>query len=73
MRNPGYEADIVFNDIEYKNRFVAFVDVMGVKNYIREASNPNELRLFSKLMHMYSHQPFADGKVNVVDAQSRWL
>lgn len=65
MRNPGYEADIVFRDIEYENRFVAFVDVMGVKNYIRESNDPNELKLFSQLMHMYANQPFADGKVNV--------
>lgn len=66
MRNPGYEADLVFEKIEYKNRFVAYVDVMGVKNYMREAKDPNELKLFSQLMHMYANQPFADGKVNVI-------
>ena len=65
MRNPGYEADLVFKEIEYKNRFVAFVDVMGVKNYMREANDLNELKLFSQLMHMYANQLFAYGKVNV--------
>jgi len=67
MRNPGYEADSLFREIEdYKDRFVAFVDVMGVKNRMREVDGLNELLPLSKLMYKNSNQPFAEGKINAV-------
>ena len=66
MRNPGKETIQLFEGLnEYKDRFVAFVDVMGVKNYIHDAKGPNELKWFSQLMHVYASQPFAENKVNV--------
>ena len=66
MRNPGKESTQLFEGInEYRERFVAFVDVMGVKNYIRNAKRPNELKWLSQLMHVYANQPFAENKVNV--------
>jgi hypothetical protein len=48
MKNPSYEASKVFEGIEsYENRIVAFVDVMGIRNRMRNAKRPRELELFS--------------------------
>lgn len=66
MRNPGHETTQLFENLkEYREHFVAFVDVMGVKNYIHDSKGPNDLKWFSQLMHVYASQPFAENKVYV--------
>ena len=67
MKNPGYDATKVFEDIgNFQDRIVAFVDVMGIRNRMFKSQNPQDLRLYSQLMYMYAHQPFAVDKLSTI-------
>lgn len=50
----------------FENRIVAFVDVMGIRSRMKNAGTPQELEMFSKLMHMYNNQPFAEDKIETI-------
>lgn len=57
MKNAAYEVSKVFEGVErFENRIVAFVDVMGIRSRMKNAETPQELEMFSKLMHMYNNQ-----------------
>ena len=65
--NIMYETSKAFENADnYQDRIVAFVDVMGIRNRMKNAESPQELRLFSKLMYMYGNQPFAEDKIQTI-------
>jgi len=67
MNNPGYEMRKVFEEIDrYQDRIVAFVDVMGIRNKMKEAQNPQDLSLFSEIMYINGNQPFAENKIETI-------
>ena len=67
MNNPGYGTLRVFEGIDnYDEKLVAFVDVMGVTNRMRNSLKPHELQMFSLIMHAHAYQPFAQGKISIV-------
>ena len=67
MKNAAYEVSKVFEGVErFENRIVAFVDVMGIRSRMKNAETPQELEMFSKLMHMYNNQPFAEDKIETI-------
>ena len=64
MKNPSYDTYKVFRDIDqFDNRIVAYVDVMGIGDRMRNANSPKELQLFTTLMYMCCNQPFAEDKI----------
>lgn len=67
MNNPGYEMMKAFEGMDaFKNRIVAFIDVMGIGNRMREAKTPQKLQMFSKLLYIFANQPFAENKIQTV-------
>lgn len=67
MNNPAYDATKVFEGTEkYKERVVAFIDVMGVKNRMQSVKEPGGFEMFSRLMYMYGHQPFAEDTIETI-------
>lgn len=67
MNNPGLDTYKIFEGIDnFEDKLVAFVDVMGIKNRMRNALKPQDLQMFSVLMHIHANEPFALGKISTV-------
>lgn len=67
MNNPGYDTSKTFEGIEsFQERIVAFVDAMGIRERMKNANTPQDLKAFSQLMYMFGNQPFAYDKIQSV-------
>ena len=66
MPNAGRDVSIVMNGIDsFRDRIVAFVDVMGIRDRMIKSETPMDLSMFSQWMFINGHQPFAE---NIIEA-----
>ena len=64
--NTMYETSKAFENADnYQDRIVAFVDVMGIKNRMKQAATPKDLKMYATLLNGQANQPFAEGKLHI--------
>lgn len=51
---------------KYEEKFVAFVDIMGIKNEILKSETPEDFLMYSIILYMIKKQPFCHDKLQFI-------